>query len=35
MINTAEFGRGFWIGAGVLAVLLVASLLTGVFKKVA
>lgn len=35
MINTAEFSKGFWVAAGVLAVLLVVSLLTGVFKKVA
>ena len=35
MINWHEFGMGFWIAFGVIAAVLIASLFTGVFRKVA
>lgn len=35
MINTADFSRGFWIMAGVLAAVLLVSAFSGVFRKVA
>lgn len=35
MFNSAEFTQGFTIMLGVIAAVVVASLLVGVFKKVA
>lgn len=35
IVNSADFSMGFWIMLGVLAALLLASLFTGVFRKVA
>ena len=35
LVNTADFSLGFWVMLGVMAALLIGSLVFGVFRKVA
>ena len=31
---SGEFGRGFWVGAGVLVAILVVGTVVGVFQRI-